>query len=38
MMGHKARRIPQMDYLCIPGGYSRTENTVHAKFAECTMD
>src|SRR5215204_5667126 len=37
MMGYKARRVPHMDNLCIPGGYfwGRTsENSVKAKFAE----
>src|SRR5829696_1161895 len=40
MMGYKARRIPQIDYLCIPGGYGRmrtSENSVKTKFAEFTF-
>src|SRR5215208_3350258 len=40
MMGYKARRVPHMDNLCIPGGYfwGRTsENSVKAKFAEFTF-
>jgi hypothetical protein len=40
-MGYKARRVPHMDNLCIPGGYfwGRTsENSVTAKFAEASKD
>jgi hypothetical protein len=35
MMGYKARRVPHMDNLCIPGGYfwgRISENSVMAKF------
>src|SRR5919112_627581 len=40
MTGYKARCIPQMDYFCIPGVYSRmrtSENSVHTKFGESTF-